>query len=195
MLALGKIDQVPPHISNQDQHLQLAVHDMDERCFEQTYRDCWKSVFGIIFHYTQDEEIAEEISQDLFASLWERRKKIVIRTTVEQYLNRAAKLEAFDYLRTSSSRREHINCALQNLCDSRNCTEEQVLFNELNGNLNSLLDELPCRCREVYGLSQEQGMNNKAIASRLMISEKTVEYHLYKALSFLRINLQEYRAL
>ena len=192
---MEKIDQVPPPYSNQDQQPHLAIQNMDGQYFEQIYQSCWKNVFGIIYNYTQDEEIAEEISQDLFASLWERRKKIVIRTTVEQYLNRAAKLEAFDYLRTSNSHREHINCALQNLCDSKNCTEEQVLFNELNGNLNLLLDELPCRCREVYGLSQEQGMNNKAIASRLMISEKTVEYHLYKALSFLRINLQEYRAL
>lgn len=188
---MGKIDQVPAPNSNQD--LQLALPYMDAYSFEQVYRNCWENVFGIIFHYTQDEEIAEEISQDLFASLWERRKKLVIKTTVEQYLNRAAKLEAFDYLRSSNSRREHINCALQNLCDAHNCTEEQVLFNELNGNLNQLLEELPCRCREVYGLSQEQGMNNKAIASRLMISEKTVEYHLYKAMSFLRINLQEYR--
>lgn len=166
---------------------------MDERSFEQTYRNCWKSVFGIIFHYTQDEEIAEEISQDLFASLWERREKITIKTTIEQYLNRAAKLEAFEYLRTSNSHREHINCALKNLCGSRNCTEEQVFFNELSGSLNLLIDELPCRCREVYRLSQEQGMNNKAIAALLVITEKTVEYHLYKALSFLRNNLQEFR--
>lgn len=190
---MTKFHQVPSSNSNQDQHAPLAVQHMDEYTFEQTYRNCWKSVFGIIFHYTQDEEIAEEISQDLFASLWERREKIIIRTTVEQYLNRAAKLEAFDYLRTSNSHREHINFALQNLNSSRNCTEEQVLFNELNGNLNLLLDELPHRCREVYHLSQEQGMNNKAIAAALMISEKTVEYHLYKAFSFLRNNLQEFR--
>ncbi|WP_143166672.1 RNA polymerase sigma-70 factor [Pedobacter caeni] len=179
--------------SNPGQYHHLNVQHMDERGFAQIYQNCWKNVFGIIFHYTQDEEVAEEISQDLFASLWERKEKIMIRTTIEQYLNRAAKLEAFDYLRTSNSRREYIDCALHSTCCSRNCTEEQVLFNELNGSLNLLLDELPCRCREVYRLSQEQGMNNKAIAAALLISEKTVEYHLYKAFSFLRINLQEFR--
>ncbi len=149
-------------------------------------------MYGIIFHYTRDEEIAEEISQDLFASIWERRKKIILKTTIEQYLHRAAKLEAFDYLRTSNSHREHINCALKSICGSKNCTEEQVFFNELNGNLNQLVAELPCRCREVYRLSQDQGKNNKTIASLLLISEKTVEYHLYKAMNYLRNNLQEY---
>jgi RNA polymerase sigma-70 factor (family 1) len=184
---------VPGSPLNQDRHASPVIHEMDEQRFEQTYRECWKSVFGIIFHYTRDEEIAEEISQDLFASFWERREKIIIKTTVEQYLHRAAKLEAFDYLRTSSSHREHINCALRNHCVGRNCTEEQVLFNELNGNLNLLVEELPCRCREVYRLSQDQGMSNKSIANFLMISEKTVEYHLYKAMNFLRNNLQEFR--
>lgn len=179
--------------SNQDRHVPLNVHQIDEQRFERIYKDCWKSVYGIIFHYTRDEEIAEEISQDLFASIWERREKITIKTTIEQYLHRAAKLEAFEYLRTSSSHREHLNCALKSLCGSRNCTEEQVLFNDLNGSLSLLVAELPCRCREVYRLSQDQGMNNKTIASLLLISEKTVEYHLYKAMNYLRSNLQEFR--
>lgn len=179
--------------SSQDQHVPLNIHQIDEQRFARIYRDSWKSVYGIIFNYTRDEEIAEEITQDLFASIWERRNKIIIKTTIEQYLHRAAKLEAFEYLRTSSSHREHINCALKSHCGSGNCTEDQVLFNELNGNLNLLLAELPCRCREVYRLSQDQGMNNKTIASTLLISEKTVEYHLYKAMNYLRNNLQEFR--
>lgn len=190
---MDKFNEVPGSLLNQDLHAPHAIHQMDERDFAHIYRNYWKSVFGIIFHYTHDEEIAEEISQDLFASLWERKHKIIIKTTIEQYLKRAAKLEAFEYLRTSKSHKEHINCALQNHCSSHNCTENQVFFNELSGNLNSLVNELPCRCREVYRLSQEQGMNNKMIAAELSISEKTVEYHLYKAMSFLRNNLQEFR--
>lgn len=184
---------MPGSPSSQDQTILLNIHQIDEQGFERIYRDCWKTVFGIIYNYTRDEEIAEEISQDLFASVWERREKIIIKTTIEQYLYRAAKLEAFEYLRRSSSHREHINCVLKSHCGSRNCTEDQVFFNELNGSLNLLVAELPCRCREVYRLSQDQGMNNKKIASILSISEKTVEYHLYKAMNYLKNNLQEFR--
>ncbi|WP_449437221.1 sigma factor-like helix-turn-helix DNA-binding protein [Pedobacter steynii] len=54
------------------------------------------------------------------------------------------------------------------------------------------MDQLPCRCREVYRLSQQQDLNNKTIASALLISEKTVEYHLYKAISFIRTNLEPF---
>jgi len=178
---------------NQAQSALAPIYPMDEQRFAQIYRTCWKNVFGIIYHYTLDQEIAEEISQDLFASIWERRDKLVIRTSIEQYLNRAAKLEAFDYLRSSISHKEHVDCALRGNCDGRNCTEEQIFFNELKGTLELLVEALPCRCREVYRLSQEQGFNNKRIAAQLVISEKTVEYHLYKAMSMLRQNLQSFR--
>ncbi|TDQ11068.1 RNA polymerase sigma-70 factor [Pedobacter metabolipauper] len=169
------------------------IQVLDGKTFERLYLDCWEKVFGIIFNYTRDEEIAEEISQDLFASIWERKDRIMVRTTFEQYLYRAAKLEAFEYLRTSIRHREHVDCALQNYCAADLCTEERVYFNELNGSVNLLVDQLPCRCREVYRLSQQQGLTNKAIASKLLISEKTVEYHLYKAMSFLRSNLKAYQ--
>lgn len=170
-----------------------AVPILDEQAFAQVYRNYWKSVFGIVYHYIQDEEIAEEIAQDLFASLWERRAKLAIKTTMEQYLKRAAKLEAFDYLRTTINHKAHIDCMLRDVCDSHHCTEQQVLFNELKGTVNLLVEELPCRCREVYRLSQEQGLSNKTIAAKLAISEKTVEYHLYKAIQLLKNNLQSFR--
>ncbi|EDM36952.1 RNA polymerase sigma factor (possible RNA polymerase sigma-24 factor) [Pedobacter sp. BAL39] len=182
---------------DQNQHFSsdqgVFILKIDEERFEHAYRTCWKDVYGIIFHYTRDEEIAEEVSQDIFASLWERRKNIEIRTSIERYLYRAAKLESFEYLRTSSSHRTHLQSALSNAIEGKNYTEEQILFNELNANISSLVSQLSSRCREVYLLSQEHGMNNKTISAKLLISEKTVEYHLYRAINFLRDNLQASR--
>lgn len=176
----------------QEQIDKLISRDgINETTFEKIYHNYWKNVFGIVFHYTRDEEIAEEISQDLFAAIWEKRDHLIIKTSIWQYLSRAAKLEAFEYLRTSINHREHIDCAVRNICQSHNCTEEQVLFNELTANISNLVEMLPCRCRQVYRMSQEQGFSNKEIAAGLMISEKTVEYHLHKAFSFLRSSLQQ----
>lgn len=189
---MGKIQKVFKGDPNKETVSELC--HIDSKSFERLYKSYWKKVFGIIFHYTQDEEIAEEISQDLFASVWERRKTLVIRTSIEQYLSRAAKLEAFQYLRTSVNQQRHIDCALQGHCNSINCTEEQVLFNQLKGSLVEFVEQLPCRCREVYQMSHEQGLSNKTIALQLEISEKTVEYHLHKAMGFLRENLQKFRS-
>lgn len=169
------------------------IQQMDEGGFEHIYKSYWKKIFSIVYHYIRDKEISSEITQDLFASIWERRKVLVLQTTIEQYLFRAAKLQAFDYLRTSVRQTELLECALKDYCGTYNCTEEKVAYNELAGKLNLFVDQLPCRCKEVYRLSQQEGFNNKRIASALFISEKTVEYHLYKALNFLRTKLESYQ--
>lgn len=161
----------------------------NEQDFECLYKTYWKQVFGIIYHYTEDREISAELSQELFASIWEQRETLVFHQHVKAYLFKAAKLEAFDYIRTSLRRKQLLACALQDFCQMQNCTEETLMYNELRGKLNLLVDKLPCRCREVYHLSQTEGLSNAAIGAMLGISGKTVEYHLYKAMSFLREQL------
>ncbi len=59
-------------------------------------------------------------------------------TTIEQYLFRAAKLQAFDYLRTSIRQSQLMECALIDYCGGHNYTEEKVIYNELNSKLNLL---------------------------------------------------------
>ncbi|MEM0941318.1 MAG: sigma factor-like helix-turn-helix DNA-binding protein [Bacteroidota bacterium] len=51
------------------------------------------------------------------------------------------------------------------------------------------MDTLPCQCKKVFKLSREKGLWNKEIASTLLISEKTVEYHMKKALTFMKSHL------
>ncbi len=157
--------------------------------FDAIYKGYWKKVFGIIYHYTQDKEIAAELSQELFATIWEKRESIVLQKDISLYLCRAAKLEAFDYLRTSVRRKQLLENFAQSGHKVSNSTEDTVMHNELRSRLNVLIGQLPRRCQEVYTLSQNKGLNNVTIAGMLCISEKTVEYHLYKSMSYLRESL------
>jgi len=59
--------------------------------------------------------------------------------------------------------------------------------------INNLVESLPHKCREVYKLSREKGLNNRQIASRMLISEKTVENQITKAMHFLQNGLKPYR--
>ncbi|KIO78719.1 hypothetical protein TH53_01935 [Pedobacter lusitanus] len=167
----------------------IAYQIMDKHDFEHIYNIHWKSVFGIIYHYTKDEEISAELSQELFASLWEQREKIIFHKNVKAYLFKAAKLEAFDYLRTCVRQKQLLESSFQDYCQLQNCTEETVMYNDLREKLDLLIRQLSCRCQGIYRLSQNEGLNNNTIAGMLEISEKTVEYHLYKAKSFLRTHL------
>ncbi|MBW3469571.1 RNA polymerase sigma-70 factor [Arthrospiribacter ruber] len=158
--------------------------------FENAYRQYASKVYAVCRSQIKSREIAEEIVQDIFRSLWERRNKIDLREPLEHYLIRSAKLKVIDYFRQKQRDQKHLACAMQEYCLSENCTEDTLAFNELHQQISELVDMLPCHCREVYKLSREEGLSNKEIAERLDISLKTVEYHMGKALRFLKDSLQ-----
>jgi RNA polymerase sigma-70 factor (family 1) len=162
---------------------------LNEQSFHQLYLRYWKKVFVICYNTLRDEDIAAELSQDIFESLWKRRNNLQINASIEQYIFRSAKLEVLEYCRTTSNRQRHLQTVIQNQATEGSYTEDMLNYNELYKNVNRLINLLPLKSQEVYRLSQQEGLDKKSIASTLFISEKTVEYHLYKALNFLRENL------
>ena len=166
---------------------------LDRHTFETIYNQNWEKLFGICYYHIQDNDLANEIVQDIFCSLWERRNSLEIQGPIENYLTRSAKYKVIDYFRSKASQQQIISVNEIELCDKHICTENQVLYHSLTERLGILVDTLPCQCQQVYRLSRERGFNTKEIASQLLISEKTAKNHLNKALNFLRLHLREYR--
>lgn len=167
---------------------------LDQRTFETIYNMYWKKVFGTCYNHCKDAELSREMVQEIFCSLWERRETISLREPIEHYLVKAAKYKVIDYLR-SKPKQFVLSPDVESdfACNTSACTENDVLYNTLTERVGDLVDKLPCQCRLVYKLSREQGLDTKQIASSLLISEKTAKNHLTKALSFLRLNLEEYK--
>lgn len=131
--------------------------------------------------------------QDIFKSLWERRKHLLIEQSIEFYLMRSAKLKVCEYIRNKVTASRHLEEIKADYCDADHCTEKQIAYDDLSQQLNILVDTLSCQCRKVYRLSRVEGLSNKEVASALLISEKAVEYHLNKAMTLLRTGLVAYR--
>lgn len=177
-----------------EENKKVSLTFSDVKSFEKVYNTYWEKVYATCYNNIREREAAQEMVQDIFKSLWERKDDLEISTSIEHYLVRAAKFKVFEYIRNKSSQRKHVACALEDYCTATNCTEDEVLYKSLTEKVGILVDRLPCQCRNVYTLSRTGGLTNKEIASRLLISERAVEQHITKALRFLRENLQEYRS-
>ncbi|WP_316750511.1 RNA polymerase sigma-70 factor [Pedobacter gandavensis] len=166
---------------------------IDENTFFQLYECYWKKLYQIALKYLGDRFEAEEVVQELFTSLWQRKDTLVLqRATVENYLVRSVRFKIARMYKDEIRKTGKINEIKEQQVSFNNHTEKQVLYHFLKQDIEKLVVLLPDRCKDIYNLSRESGLNNKEIALGLSISEKTVENQLTKALSFLRNGLKKY---
>ena len=165
---------------------------INEKIFTDIYELYWEKVYNVCYANLEDSELAREMVQDIFKSLWERRDTLEITQSVERYLVRAAKLKVFEYIRNHRIRSTHLKSIAYNQRTEVNFTENEILHNCLSKKVSVLVSNLPAEGRKIFKMSREIGLSNKEIASTLHVSERKVEYQLMKALRFLKSNLQEY---
>ncbi|MEM0942302.1 MAG: RNA polymerase sigma-70 factor [Bacteroidota bacterium] len=161
--------------------------------FYQTYLDF---VLHICYKYTRDETISEDITSQLFTTLWERRNELHQKKwnkdSWKYYLTKSAKHRVFDHIRSVKRAETHLSKIIRELHQVNNTTEKDVYFGELTEQVSYHIEKLPPKCKEVFQLSRNQGLSNKEIAKRLSISDNTVKTHIANALNYLRESLGDY---
>lgn len=160
----------------------------DPILFSRIYNIHFKEVFSVCYGVTEDVEVAKGLTQEIFKSLWERRRELKIVHGLDRYLMKSAKYKAIDYLRREKHRSIIKLDPKPESLDRRRAENDFSYLNTV-GEINQVVEQLPTQCKQVYILSREKGLSNKQIASTLMIAEKTVKNHINKALGKLRNHL------
>lgn len=147
-------------------------------------------------NYVPANEDAENIVQDVFLILWERKEEIEISFTLTTYLFTLVKNRCLNFLRHklieeeyNSQMKEELGFKLYAL-ETFNYSYQSE--EELQEVIRRALDTLPERCREVFIKSRIEGLKYKEISDELGISVNTVENQMVTALKKLRVALKDY---
>lgn len=182
---------MPLKLDKSDFDLLQQLKNDDEHAFTLIYNRYWKQIFSLAYYKLKSLEDAEEIVQDIFYSLWTRRKAIEITGELKNYLAVSTKYRIIKAIAKSSRQQDYLDSVLQNVYID-NSTQELLDFQELKLELVKYVDELPDKCRLVFQLSRDQGLTQRQIAQELGISEKTVEAHIGKAIKVLKGKLSTF---
>jgi RNA polymerase sigma-70 factor (ECF subfamily) len=143
----------------------------------------------------KDDELAEEIVQNVFCRIWEKRSQLKTDGSLKSYLYRSVHNESLNYIKQQKNRAN-----LQVYYGGKNeetsaQASEKVMVTELETHIQQALNELPEQCRTIFQLSRFEQLKYQQIADQLNLSIKTVENQMGKALKILRVKLAEFLAL
>ena len=173
----------------QEENLIAELKSDNEDALTSIYYHFRDSLFQNANRVLQDPQSSEEIVQDVFCELWEKRMRLEIKVSLNAYLYAMTRYMVFRHIRNEKSRiRLYEDLANKYPFQNYLCLtpESFLLEKEMNERVTALINELPPRCREVYQLSRHDQLSHKEISKKLQISPKTVENQISKALKVFR---------
>ena len=166
-----------------------ALQQGDRRAFAEVYERYWEALHRVACRKLGSFEAAEEVVQDLFVAIWERRQTARI-DQLDRYLFSALKFGIIDLIRTQAVHERFVSFVETTATDFDQRTEDTLAMQDLTRSIERVLLGLPEKTQHVFRLSRFDCLTIPEIAARLKLSEKTVEYHLGNALRTLRIHLK-----
>ncbi|MCI4667290.1 MAG: RNA polymerase sigma-70 factor [Bacteroidia bacterium] len=170
------------------QENKYAIQSDEE--FEQLFRLHFLPLKAYAQKWLKDPLEAEEIVQEVFVQLWEKRFQLNINTSIKAYLFRAVYHKVLNIHRHEKVRHAH-----QEYAQSKGTKlefEDPAETVELKDRIAAAIGMLPQKCGEVFKMSRLEGLSYKEIAQKMNISPKTVEVQMGKALKLLRKSLRDY---
>lgn len=171
--------------------LLLYLRTGDQQAFREIYQRYWKKLYAIARHKIQSLDVVEELVQDIFLKLWERRDALRV-DKLDAYLATAVRYAIINHIKSTLVHEKYADYAHAHFTEASYATEEQLDLDELMQAVQQQLNDLPEKTRQIFRLNRLEYQSVKEISSRLKVPERTVEYHLSQAIKSLRIYLRDY---
>ncbi|MDR0692534.1 MAG: RNA polymerase sigma-70 factor [Prevotellaceae bacterium] len=173
---------------NDYQYVEKLTQD-DHEAFRWLFMHYYPKLKIFIAGLVKSEAIAEELSQDIFAKIWEKRKTLTAVQSFNAYIYRMAKNAVLNYFQ-----HEYIKERYAGQLSSDNATSAEELFQAKETELLIQLTvaKMPTQRKKIFELSRRSQLKNEEIAQKLHLSKKTVENHLNLALKEIRKALKNF---
>jgi len=173
---------------SEDVDLLLLLKNNDEGAFSEIYNRYWKLMYTTANNILQNEIAAQDIVQNIFINIWERRKEVEIKL-LKAYLLQAVRFQVFRAIKAKKTD-THFYRRLADVSASI-VYENPMLSQELELWFKNTMEVLPKDCQHIFKVSREEQLTYREIAVQLSISEKTVEKKMTICLKHIRQTMQQ----
>ena len=168
--------------------------------FNQLFNDHYQQFVFFAMGYVRDEAKAQDLVSDAFSIFWENEETLPEETNAAGYILTVVKNKCINYLqhkkiklRAAQEISNHAQWVLNTSINTlESCDPEKIFSQEIRLIIDNTISKLPSRTKQIFELSRFENLSHRKIAQQLNLSEKSIEFHITKALNELRITLKDF---
>lgn len=157
-----------------------------EPALAELFRRFETKLYTYALKFSRQQELAEEILQDVFVSLWEYRAEIDTSLPISALLYRMTRNKILNALRQETRLARQRKTYSFSMEVSRDLTEERVVLNDYHRIMDRAIENLPTQRRSIFKMNHLDGMSYDEIAGALGISRNTVRNQMIKSMKYVR---------
>jgi RNA polymerase sigma-70 factor (ECF subfamily) len=173
------------------QNLISLLQKGDEQAFTTIFNTYWQQMFAAAYRRVSDEQVAQDITQNIFLQLWEKRDTLSLHEeNLEFYLLKSVKNRVINHFTSSQVKRavlEKLAKQFESMASRPYILREHE---KLENHIDACIDQLPGQMRTIF-IMRSNRLSVKQIAENLNIAEQTVKNNITKALHLLRESLHK----
>jgi len=166
---------------NSESALLVRLQSGDQAAFESLYHAYSKEIYRKFLKMVKDISLAEELTQDVFVKIWNKREVINIDQPFHYYLLTLANNIVNDFYRKAARDRRLQDEIIAASSELYNPTEEQIFYKESKDFLDKAIESLPAQQGLVFKLCKIEGKSYEEVSQLLGISTSTISNHIVKA--------------
>lgn len=167
---------------------EIQFYLSSESLFSDFFRKNYKIACLIALRYVKDHQVAEDLVQDVFVALWEKKETVNVHTNLRTYFFTAVRNHAINLVQRNKSMTTSLSQLFIDPCDELDSDsfDQEILALKIY----NAIEELPQACQAVFRLAYQQNYSYQQIADTLQISKNTVKTHMGIAYKHLRTKLK-----
>jgi RNA polymerase sigma-70 factor (family 1) len=166
--------------------LLIALKSGDRHAFEKIYQNYSPRIFLNILKMIKSVDDSQEILQDVFIKVWEKRELIDPEQPFKSYLFQISRYTVYNFFRkVNLDKKLKAYLSFENT-ELYTHIEENIAQRENDLIIMNAIEELPPQRKQIYKLCKIEGKSYAEVAMLLGISSSTINDHIVKATKFLR---------
>ena len=172
---------MPVHIFYDERELLSELKAGNKAAFTRLFELYSQPLYLNLLKLLKTDQAAEEILQNIFLIVWEKRETITINHSVKNYLFRIAENKVHDFFRKLKRDRKLYDYIREESCGEFDDLENNILHNEETALLNKAIENLSPQRKQVFNLCKLEGKSYLEVSELLHISTSTINDHIVKA--------------